>query len=530
MFSLSTETSAEQARFSISGLWRQIRRNRLAGAITVFVLGVVSLGAWAMSSPSGSEPDSDFHLASIWCTTAEPGSPCDLEERRNRKMVPTALIEARCFSQDQDASAACQPLMTTADGSETMTNRLNIVESKANYPSGFFLTYNTFAGSNVDTSVFTMRLIGATLFVGLNVLLWWFLPQRLKNPLAWAWMGTLVPLGMFIIPSTNPSSWSIIGVGSAWLALLGYLEDRGWRKWLLGGMFLVFVLLAVASRTDATLFAVATAGLALFVTDAPFRELVKRLWIPAVGAVLAAGWLFFQRGALGVLTAGIAEDGEPFDWQLLWHNFIEVPGLWMGAFGIWPWGSLGWLDTPMPQLVAFLSFGVFIALLGVGITGSTWRVRAVTFVILAMMWVYPLFILQQAGFLVGAGFQSRYGLPLLVVLLGVAVLRPDGHLGLIQKTSQRMWMAGALSIANSIALHHNLRRYVTGLDERGFNLELGREWWWFGLRESWMGPMSVWVVGSLAFFAVAWIVIVWSTRVKDRVPSVAQAQSSALAR
>jgi hypothetical protein len=184
----------------------------------------------------------------------------------------------------------------------------------------------------------------------------------------------------------------------------------------------------------------------------------------------------------------------------------------------------------MPQLVAFLSFGVFIALLGVGITGSTWRVRAVTFVILAMMWVYPLFILQQAGFLVGAGFQSRYGLPLLVVLLGVAVLRPDGHPGLIQKTSQRMWMAVALSIANSIALHHNLRRYVTGLDERGFNLELGREWWWFGLRESWMGPMSVWVVGSLAFFAVAWIVIVWSTRVTDRVPSAPEAQSSALAR
>ncbi len=206
MFSLTTETSANRAPAGISGLWKSLRRSKLAGALTVFVLGVVSLGAWAMSSPSGSEPDSDFHLASIWCTTAEPGSPCDMEERRNQKMVPTALIEARCFSQDQNASAACQPLMTTADGRETMTNRLNIVESKANYPSGFFLAYNTFAGSNVDTSVFAMRLIGATLFVGLNVLLWWFLPTRLKNPLAWAWMGTLVPLGMFIIPSTNPSS------------------------------------------------------------------------------------------------------------------------------------------------------------------------------------------------------------------------------------------------------------------------------------------------------------------------------------
>ncbi|MDR9396711.1 DUF2142 domain-containing protein [Pontimonas sp.] len=504
------------AGVTLGSLWSSVRHSRLAGAILVFVLGVVSLGAWAMSSPSGSEPDSDFHLASIWCTTAEPGSPCDLEERRNRKMVPTALIEARCFSQDPDASAACQPLMTTADDRETMTNRLNIVESKANYPTGFFLSYNQFADSNVDTSVFTMRMVGATLFVGLNVLLWWLLPIRLKSPLAWAWMATLIPLGMFIIPSTNPSSWSLIGVGSAWIALLGYLESTNYRKWILGSMFLVFVLLAVASRTDATLFAIATAGLAIFVTDAPFRQLVKRLWIPAVGALAAVGWLFVQGGAIGVLTEGIGSDGEPFDWQLLWHNFIEVPGLWMGSFGIWPWGSLGWLDTPMPQLVAFLSFGVFIALLGLGITGSTWRVRAVTFVILAMMWVYPLFILQQAGFLVGAGFQSRYGLPLLVVLLGVAVLRSEGTPGIIQKFSQRAWIAGALAIANSVALHHNIRRYTTGLDERGFDLNAGREWWWFGLRESAITPMSVWLIGSIAFAAVAWIVVVYATKASDQ--------------
>ena len=532
--------STPATRPAWQSLWTKIRHSSLAGAITVFVLGVVSLGAWGMSSPTGSEPDSDFHLASIWCTTAEPGSPCDLEERRNRKMVPTALIEARCFSQDQNASAACQPLMTTADDRETMTNRLNIVESKANYPSGFFLTYNQLTSSNIDASVFSMRMLGATLFVGLNILLWWFLPGRLKAPLAWAWMGTLIPLGMFIIPSTNPSSWSLIGVGSAWVALLGYLESKDYRKWILGGMFLIFVLLAVASRTDATLFAIATSGLALFVTDAPFRQLVKRLWIPAVGAVLAVGWLFIQGGAIGVLTAGLGGDGEPFDWQLLWANFIEVPGLWMGAFGIWPWGSLGWLDTPMPQIVAFLAFGVFVALLGTGITGSTWRVRATTFVVFAMMWVYPLFILQQAGFLVGAGFQSRYGLPLLVVLLGIAVLRSEGAGPLIEKFSQRAWIAGALAVANSFALHHNIRRYVTGLDGRGFNLDANREWWWFGLRDSALTPMTVWVIGTLAFAAVAWIVVVYATRTAEHgrraADEVAQPetdsanQSSALAR
>ena len=494
-------------------VWDALKQRSFVAALSILVLGVVSLGAWAMSSPVGSEPDSDFHLASIYCTAWSAESPCDMEERRNRKMVPSALVEAKCFAHDPNASAGCQPLMTTADGRETMTNRLNIVESKANYPSIFYQAYYPFAGENIDTSVFSMRMIGATLFVGLNMLLWWLLPMRLREPLTLAWAATLIPLGIFVIASTNPSSWSLIGVGSAWLALVGYLEADGARRWALGGMFLVFVFLAVGSRTDATLFAIATSALALLVTDAPFRQMVARLWIPAVGAVLAAGWLVFQRGALGVLANGITGDGESFDWDLAWNNLIEIPGLWMGSFGIWPWGSLGWLDTPMPQLAAFGSFAVFVALLAIGLTGSSWRVRLATFAVFAMMWFYPLFILQQAGFLVGAGFQSRYGLPLLVVLMGVALMRSREGNGIGLAPHHRMWIAGALTIANSIALHQNIRRYTTGLDGQGFNLNDGAEWWWWGLRDSWIQPMTVWLIGSVAFGALVWLVVV---RVLDR--------------
>lgn len=513
--------------------WQQLRRSKLAGAIAVFVFGVLGLGGWAMSSPVGSEPDSDFHLSSIWCTTWGEGSPCDMEERRNRKMVPSALIDARCYSHYQDQSAACQPLMTTSDGRETMTNRLNIVESKANYPSGFYLFHNTFAGENVDTAVFGMRMVNVALFVGLNIALWWFLPGRLQNSLAWAWAATLVPLGAFVIASTNPSSWALIGVGSAWIALLGYLEAEGYRRWVLGGFFLVFVGMAAAARTDATLMAIATSGIALFVTDAPIRQVVRRLWIPAVGAILAVGVLLFQRGAIGVLTQGILGDRETFDWGRLWINAIEVPGLWIGSFGGWPWGALGWLDTPMPQLVSFLAFGVFIVLLALGLTGSTWRVRLFTFVMLLMIWVYPLFILQQANELVGLVFQSRYGLPLIPVLLGIALLRPTRHSGILPNVFHRGWILGALSLANSVALHHNIRRYVTGLDHFGLNLNAGADWWWFGLRDSWLSPMAVWLIGSLTFFAALWVVLIWGV---DRVQRVAETtplesnQSAALAR
>ena len=528
MSTTTPQSGATSERSPFGKVVAALRGNRLAGVILAFVLGFVGLGGWALSSPVGSDPDSDFHLASIWCTTAEPGSPCDMEERRNRKMVPSALIDARCYSHYPEESAACQPLMSTGDGRETMTNRLNIVESKANYPSGFYLFHNSFAAVNVDTSVVTMRMINVTLFLGLGLALWWFLPSRLKNSLAWAWMGTLIPLGAFVIASTNPSSWSLIGVGSAWLALLGYLEAQGYRRWVLGGFFLVLVGLAALSRTDATLFAIATSGVALFVTDAPFRQLVKRLWIPAVGAVLAVGVLLFQRGAIGVLTQGLG--GEEFDWGRLWYNFIEVPGLWMGVFGGWPWGALGWLDTSIPQMVSFLSFGVFVVLFAIGLTGSTWRVKAMTVVMLAMLWVYPLFILQQASELVGLVFQSRYALPLIPVLLGIALLRPVGHGGILPNPSHRIWVVGALSLANAVALHHNMRRYTTGVDLFGFNLNADAEWWWFGLRDSWLTPMTVWTLGSLAFFGFVYVVVMWGVDRVTKSEEVAPVQSEALAR
>lgn len=527
-----SEQDSLTERRSMGALWKMARRSKVAGAIVVFLLGVVGLGGWAISSPVGSDPDSDFHLASIWCTTFGEGSPCDMEERRNRKMVPSPLIEARCFSHDQNASAACQPLMTTADGRETMTNRVNIVEMNATYPSGFYLFHNQFTGENVDASVFGMRMVNIALFVGLNVLLWWFLPGRLKNSLAWAWMGTLIPLGAFVVTSTNPSSWALIGVGSAWLALLGYLEQDGYRRWLLGVFFLVFVGMAAAARTDATLFALATSAVALLVADAPIRQLVRRLWIPAVGAILAVVVLIFQRGALNVLFEGFMRGRETVDWERLWFNFIEIPGLWIGVFGGWPWGALGWLDTPMPQMVSFLSFGVFAILMALGISASTWRVRAMTFVMFAMLWVYPLFILQQADELVGLVFQSRYALPLVPVLLGIALLRPSGHPGILPNPTHRIWIVGALSLANAVALHHNIRRYVSGLDGFGFNLNVG-DWWWFGLRDSWLSPMTVWFIGSLAFFGFAWAVLMWGvdrvTKKSDE-PMEKAAQSEALAR
>lgn len=502
----ATDTTEMTRSTSDLSWWQRASRSRLVGAVTAGVFLFVSFIAWSMSSATGSDPDADYHLASIWCTDIAGSDLCEIDDEWE-KAVPSALIDARCYAIFQEESAACQPLMTTLDGRTTSTGRLNSTLSL--YPDGFYRIHSTLASPQIEPSVIWMRILNGGLFVVLNVLLWWFVPQRLRVPLVLAWAATLVPLGMFIVASTNPSSWAVIGVGSAWAALLGYLEHRDWRRWLMGGLFVTFLAVAALARTDATLFAIATAGIALLATDAPIRQVVRRLWIPAVALLLPVAILFFQRGALGAITAGFRSGSDDaFNWDLLWNNIIETPALWMGTFGMRPWGALGWLDTPLPQIVPFLTFAVFIGLVGLGLTGATVRIKLITALMFFMIWFIPVYLLQISDYMVGLGFQSRYGLPLITVLLGLLLLRPESTPPVLTHRTPLVMIASSLIIANSLALHQNIRRYVTGLDAIGFDLNAEREWWWWDLAGSPITPMFVWIVGTVTFAVAVWLIVV----------------------
>jgi hypothetical protein len=53
-----------------------------------------------------------------------------------------------------------------------------------------------------------------------------------------------------------------------------------------------------------------------------------------------------------------------------------------------------------------------------------------------------------------------------------------------------------LWVANAIALHVNIRRYVTGMDVKSANLDADIEWWWEGAL---VAPMGVWLIGTVSF-------------------------------
>ena len=82
----------------------------------------------------------------------------------------------------------------------------------------------------------------------------------------------------------------------------------------------------------------------------------------------------------------------------------------------------------------------------------------------------------------------------MAVLAGVALLTRADH-PLRWGRFQLIVIGGALVLSNTVALQTNIRRYVTGVDEQGFNLDAGREWWWHVP----FSPMFDWIAGSIVF-------------------------------
>ena len=140
----------------------------------------------------------------------------------------------------------------------------------------------------------------------------------------------------------------------------------------------------------------------------------------------------------------------------------------------------------------------------------------------AALFVHPMYLLMQSRVLVGEGVQPRYVLPVLVIFTGLSVLGVRGISLRLTPVSYAAIVA-ALSLAHAIALHIQIRRYVTGLDVSHTLFGDDLEWWW----GSGPGPTTVWVVAALAFTLVTAVVLRPCLVVPDRPRGSAHAGSGA---
>lgn len=489
--------------------------------ISVPILLLIALGAWAFSSPVAASPDDDFHMVSIWCSGNGVPSVCESSGKSTTRYVSPALTESRCFVFLPKQSAGCQitqELFTTSQLIESDRGSFS-----SNYPPLYYAIMHFFAGTDIQFSVMMMRFVNVLIFLALNLWLWFVIPRKFHTTQILMWLVTLIPLGISIIASINPSSWAITGVGVSWLALYAWISganNKANNKRQLASIFIVSSVMAMGARADAAIYVIIGIVTVLVLAATKDKISYKFLLIPILVVIFSI--LFFgMSGQSAVVNEGLPPEersvAAPGSLQsqiaLLLGNAIQLPSLFLGVFGYW---NLGWNDTEMPIFTWVISGGIFSAVVFAGLRGMFRRqALAVTF-LGVILYLIPLYVLQKSLVPVGTQVQPRYLLPLLLIFTGVALL-PRSSTVLSFSKLQLAIISSGLSIALVLALHFNFRRYVTGVDVNNPNLNSNIEWWWPNVPS----PMLIWSIGSIAIFLLALIFFRWY-----RTQSVVESDSS----
>lgn len=457
---------------------------------------------WAIASPVGSSPDDDFHLASIWCGLGDRPALCEsVPGHPNERAVPYGVAHVMCTPYYPLYTDKCAAFPTVSRTSLVATDRGNFIGA---YPPVYYAFMSIFASPHVEASAIVMRLVNVLLFVGITSLLYFLLAPRRRRTLIWMWAIGIVPLGVFLIGSNNPSAWAIISSGSLWIALVGYFESRGRRQIYLGLVAAIVALMGAGARADSAMYAV----IAVIVTGIIAADRSRRFWLTAIlPEAIAIGAIAFYLASRqsAVSTSGLGSSVSSHapaaisSLGLIVHNFMQIPSLWVGGFGTW---GLGWLDTAMPAVVFVVGIMLFGALTLTGLVSNSRRKMIGIGFVLAMLTAIPAWVLLQSRAEVGQEVQPRYILPMVIMLGGIALLQVSGRTFALTRV-QTGTVVLALAIANAVALFTNMARYVSSDPADTVNLNHNVSWWWAIP----LSPTVVWAAGSVMFAAAVAIAL-----------------------
>ena len=457
------------------------------------------LASWALSSPVGSSPDDDFHIGSIWCANGASSTECKILDDTSEVGIASVSIPAQfniCFAFQPEKSGECN-----VGQNEWTTTRANIDL----YPSLYYKIQHLLVSDEWAKSILSMRLLNALIASILFGFALYLSGRELKGPALASWTFSLVPLGMFLVPSINPSSWAYVGIATNWIFQIVAMKQAGRNRSSRLPWFLYFVsaFLCIASRSDAAIY-VALSGLFVYIlaSEKPF-QIDRRVAVPPIIVLTASAFsvLATEQGRNLGFTQGTYSN-QPIVERVFYNlvHLIEYPA---GALGL-TWG-LGWLDTPIPPFVSVVGISLLAILLFGALIDAPKAKILIIASLLGFVLAMLIYVLNQGGFVVGEVVQPRYILPLIPLLIGLSTYLSKEPSNMMKAGMRRHVIISMLVIANAMSLYTNIRRYVTGTDEMWtMNLNRNIEWWWPNFFAS---PNLVFATGTLAF--MGYLVFAW---------------------
>jgi hypothetical protein len=203
--------------------------------------------------------------------------------------VPRDLsIDSVCFAFKAGQSGECQGADFGTTPDETIVTTRGNFESL--YPPVFYGVASVFAGPDVSTTVILVRIANAALFVGLATATFLLLPRSRRIALLGGLLVATVPLGMFLLSSTNPSSWAITSAAVLWISVLGFYETRGRRRIGLAVVATIATVVGAGARADAAAYAVLALAGAAFLVAGRARHFLWLTILPLALAILSIGF------------------------------------------------------------------------------------------------------------------------------------------------------------------------------------------------------------------------------------------------
>ena len=487
--------SKRPARTGQEGMPATLTR-RLAIVIAIASLLLVGV-VWAVSSPVGGSPDDDYHLSSIWCPRPLEGSGCEIRQEKpvgaDQAQVPKKISEGiHCYAFKPNTSPEC--LEEIPDSQTTYTGRLD----QGDYPFGYYQFHHMFVGTDIDRSVIISRIINVLLGIGGLAIVTMLAPRDVRMAAVLGAVVSWVPLGLYLVASSNPSSWALSGVLIYAVGLLGATRTQGSRQWALAACAAFGAVLACTSRADSAFFCLVVTLAVWFL--APIRP-NRLLFAASVVVGLLGAFVMLTSGQSGALPGGGDRPNISLA-QLVVSNLRGLPDF-VAGFWAQTWG-LGWFDVPMPGSTTYFAILVGGGALFVGAVHMYARKALSATVLAGAMLGIPVVIMVGAGTPMVYQYQPRYMLPLLAVFFMVWFLRPGGARPSLSATQAGLGVF-MLGIAHSTALYATIRRYVTGNDMGAYDLNFNVEWW----SGAFGSPMTAWILGSIAgvvaLGALAWL-------------------------